>query len=106
MVVTSVPCPARLGKVNVGGEQLRLVLAGPDDPPGADAVHAPGGSGDVDGDVVERAPLGGGAQLRGCRADSGEQLTAQVLPISAGDTQDRGEHPCFGTALRVGGLGT
>ncbi len=55
MVVTSVPCPARLGKVDVGGEQLRLVLAGPDDPPGADAVHAPGGSGDVDGDVVERA---------------------------------------------------
>ncbi len=39
------------------------------------------------------------------QTSTGRQLTAQVVPISAGDTQDRGEHPCFGTALRVGGVG-
>ncbi len=33
------------------------------------------------------------------------QVTVQVVPVRAGDTQGRGEHPCFGTALRVGGLG-
>ena len=72
----SVPCSPGLGKIDVGGDQLRAVLTGADDPPGPDPMHAPGGSGDVESDVVKVTPGGGVAQLRRSGAHSSEQLVA------------------------------